>query len=186
LAAKGAVVFVRTHDFRAHGLEVRLSQNTNFPTEIIAAIGLFFIELLRPGRRYCAAGVILVGLEEAQHGQLDLFGESFRIECMERLFQCIDGALPVVPDDRLLLNTIPQKLKSGFSLRSIVLRRSATVPFPSSWNIVNQAHGRQSTTQCKRPPTPSWWWGSLLVRFVCILHTEDIGGVLTDQMRAFA
>jgi impB/mucB/samB family C-terminal domain len=91
LAAKGAVVFVRTQDFRDHGFEVRFSQNTNFPTEIIAAVRPHFAELLRAGLRYRSTGVVLLGLEEAQHGQLDLFGESFRIEKMERLFQCVDA-----------------------------------------------------------------------------------------------
>ena len=31
------------------------------------------------------------GLSEVQRGQLDLFGESFRIERMERLFQSVDA-----------------------------------------------------------------------------------------------
>jgi DNA polymerase-4 len=91
LAAKGAVVFVRTHDFRDHGLDVRFSQNTNFPTDIIAAVRPLFTELLRAGLRYRSTGVVLIGLEAAEHGQLDLFGESFRIERMERLFKCVDA-----------------------------------------------------------------------------------------------
>ena len=46
-----------------------------------------FAELLRPGLRYRSTGVVLQGLEGTKHEQLDLFGESFRIEKMERLFQ---------------------------------------------------------------------------------------------------
>jgi DNA polymerase-4/DNA polymerase V len=91
LAAKGAVVFVRTQDFRDHGFEVRFSQHTNFPNEIIAAVRPLFPDLLHRGQRYRSTGVMLFGLEAAQHAQLDLFGESFRIEKMERLFQCVDA-----------------------------------------------------------------------------------------------
>jgi DNA polymerase-4/DNA polymerase V len=76
LAAKSAVIFVRTQDFRDQGLEVRFSQTTNFPTDIIAAVRPLFAELLRPGLRYRSTGVVLEGLAEVQRGQLDLFGES--------------------------------------------------------------------------------------------------------------
>ena len=38
-----------------------------------------------------ATGVVLQRLEEVKRGQLDLFGESFRIERMERLFACVDA-----------------------------------------------------------------------------------------------
>ena len=33
----------------------------------------------------------LLGLAESKHEQLDLFGQSFRIERMERLFECVDA-----------------------------------------------------------------------------------------------
>jgi DNA polymerase IV len=90
LAASGAVIFVRTHDFRDHGLEVRFSQNTNFPTDIIAAVRPLFAELMRPGLRYRSTGVVLQGLAELHRGQLDLFGQSLRIEKLERLFKCVN------------------------------------------------------------------------------------------------
>jgi DNA polymerase IV len=91
LAAKGAMVFVRTHDFRDHGLEVKFSRSTNFPTEIIDAVRPLFAQLLRVGVRYRSTGVMLVGLEAVEHAQLDLFGESLKIERMERLFACVDA-----------------------------------------------------------------------------------------------
>jgi DNA polymerase IV len=49
LAAQGAVVFVRTLDFRDCGLEVRFSRTTNFPIEIIDAVRPLFNHLLRAG-----------------------------------------------------------------------------------------------------------------------------------------
>jgi len=46
---------------------------------------------VRAGLRYRSTGIVLEGLEEVQRGQLDLFGESFRIERMERLSQAVDA-----------------------------------------------------------------------------------------------
>jgi len=91
LAARGVVVFLRTHDFRDRGLEVRFSQNTNFPNDIIAAVRPLFDALCSPHLRYRSTGVILNGLSEVQDVQLDLFGASFRIERMERLYECVDA-----------------------------------------------------------------------------------------------
>jgi nucleotidyltransferase/DNA polymerase involved in DNA repair len=62
LAAKGAVIFVRTQDFRDYGLEVRFSQHTNFPTDIIATVRPLFSQLLHRGVRYRSTGVVLAGL----------------------------------------------------------------------------------------------------------------------------
>jgi nucleotidyltransferase/DNA polymerase involved in DNA repair len=90
LAAKGAVVFVRTYNFRDYGLEVRFSRNTNFPIEIIDAVHPLFDQLLQSGIRYRSTGVMLVGLEAVQNAQLDLFGESLKIDRYERLFECVD------------------------------------------------------------------------------------------------
>lgn len=90
LAARGAVVFVRTHDFRDQGLEVRFSRTTNFPTEILDAVHPLFAQLLRPSVRYRSTGVRLFGLEAVKNAQLDLFGESLKIDRYERLFQCVD------------------------------------------------------------------------------------------------
>jgi hypothetical protein len=39
----------------------------------------------------CSTGVVLSGLQEVRRGQLDLFGESFKIDRMERLFRCVDA-----------------------------------------------------------------------------------------------
>jgi DNA polymerase-4/DNA polymerase V len=91
VAAKGAVIFVRTQDFRDQGIEIRFSQSTNFPTDIIAAVRPLFAELVGAGVRYRSTGVRLVGLEVVQNAQLDLFGESFNIERKERLFGSVDA-----------------------------------------------------------------------------------------------
>jgi DNA polymerase-4/DNA polymerase V len=91
IAARGAVVFVRTQDFRDHGLEVRFSRTTNFPTEILDAVHPLWGQLVQSGVRYRATGVRLCDLEAVENAQLDLFGESFKIDRWERLFECVDA-----------------------------------------------------------------------------------------------
>src|SRR5215813_7202318 len=78
LAAKGAFVFLKTQQFRCHGLDVRFSRATSFPQEIIRAIEPAFAQLFRPGEAYRATGVVLLKLEEDTMVQLDLFGETLR------------------------------------------------------------------------------------------------------------
>jgi DNA polymerase IV len=91
LAARGAVVFVRTQDFRDHGLEVKFSRTTNFPTQILDAVRPLWGQLVQSGVRYRATGVMLFGLEAVENAQLDLFGESLKIDRYERLFACVDA-----------------------------------------------------------------------------------------------
>ena len=67
------------------GLRSRFSRNTNLPIEILMLCTRYSISSYRKVR-YRSTGVMLVGLEVVQHAQLDLFGESFKIDRYERLF----------------------------------------------------------------------------------------------------
>jgi len=90
LAATGAEVVVRTHDMKDSGFEVRFTQQTNIPQDIIAAVRPYFGQLLVSGIRYRATGVRLLGLE-VQRGQLDLFDQSLRIDRLERVYKAVDA-----------------------------------------------------------------------------------------------
>ena len=59
--------------------------------DIIAAVRPLFNQLLHRGVRYRSTGVELNGLAAVQRGQRDLFAQSLHMECMERLFQCVDA-----------------------------------------------------------------------------------------------
>src|SRR5215510_3369778 len=59
LAAKGACIFLKTQQFRYHGLDVRFSRATPFPQEIIKIIEPAFEQLFRPSEEYRATGVVL-------------------------------------------------------------------------------------------------------------------------------
>src|SRR4029453_3099263 len=52
LAAKGAIIMLKTQAFRMHWLEVRLSRITAFPQDIIKAIEPAFTQLFQPQEEY--------------------------------------------------------------------------------------------------------------------------------------
>jgi len=89
-AAKGAFLFLKTQQFRFHGIDVRFSRATPFPHEILKAIEPAFEHLFRSGEEYRATGVVLLELEEDTMVQLDLFGETLRAEKFSRVYQAVD------------------------------------------------------------------------------------------------
>jgi len=90
LAAKGAVIILKTQQFRSHWLDVRFSRATPFPHEMIQAIAPVFDHLYRPEEEYRATGVVLIKLAEDTMVQLDLFGEVVRAEKFSKVYQAVD------------------------------------------------------------------------------------------------
>src|SRR5207244_13341576 len=90
LAAQRVVIFLRTQQFRDLGLEVELSWPTQFPNDILRAVTPAFEELFSPRTLYRATGVILLKLTEAYYGQLDLFGETIRLQRLSHLYESVD------------------------------------------------------------------------------------------------
>lgn len=91
LAAKCAIIFLKRQDFSSDGLECSLSHPSAIPSEIIKAIIPAFEHIFREGTEYRATGVILTKLVEDRVRQLDLFGESLRLEKMNLLYEQIDA-----------------------------------------------------------------------------------------------
>ncbi|TAN57015.1 DNA polymerase IV [Patescibacteria group bacterium] len=89
-AARGAVIFLRTQDFRDSGLETRFSRATAFPNEVIKIIEPAFKELFKRNRQYRSTGVILLNLENQENSQMDLFGSHLIVEKMTRLYEGVD------------------------------------------------------------------------------------------------
>jgi DNA polymerase IV len=90
LAAQRVVIFLRTQEFRDFGLEVELSGPTQFPNDILRVVTPAFEELFSPSTAYRATGVILCKLTEAYYGQLDLFGETLRMQRLSNLYESVD------------------------------------------------------------------------------------------------
>ena len=90
LATQRVVIFLRTQQFRDAGLEVDLSGPTQFPNDILGAVAQAFEDLFDPAAAYRATGVILCKLTEAYYGQLDLFGETIRMQRLSNLYESVD------------------------------------------------------------------------------------------------
>jgi DNA polymerase-4/DNA polymerase V len=90
LAAKGAILFVKTQDFRSSGVELAFSRPWAIPNDLIAAAAPPFKRLCDPRERYRATGVVLLHLESDDMLELDLFGEGLRVEKLKQLYQSVD------------------------------------------------------------------------------------------------
>jgi DNA polymerase IV len=90
LATQRVVIFLRTQQFRDLGLEINLSGPTQFPNDILRAVTPAFDDLFSPTTPYRATGVILSKLTEAYYGQLDLFGETIRMQRLSNLYESVD------------------------------------------------------------------------------------------------
>ena len=84
------VIFLRTQDFRDRGYKIQFSRPTNFPNEILKVIGDAFETLFNANRLYRTTGIILLKLDEIDNNQLDLFGETLRIDKMTRIYAAVD------------------------------------------------------------------------------------------------
>ncbi|HEY7493809.1 MAG TPA: hypothetical protein VIH59_22215 [Candidatus Tectomicrobia bacterium] len=91
LAAQRVMLFLRTQDFRDVGREVELTRPTCFPNDVLRAIAPAFDAVFTPGTPYRATGVILHHFSEAYYGQLDLFGEVFRMQRLSSLYESVDA-----------------------------------------------------------------------------------------------
>ena len=91
LAARGAVIFLRTQDFRGAGVEVKFSRPTAFPHEVMQAVEPAFGRLFKPEELYRSTGVVLLKLTEDIIWQPDLFGVSARSERLAKVYATVDG-----------------------------------------------------------------------------------------------
>jgi len=90
LATQRVVIFLRTQQFRDVGLEIDLSGPTQFPNDILRAVAQAFEDLFDPTAAYRATGVILTKFTEAYYSQLDLFGETIRMQRLSNLYESVD------------------------------------------------------------------------------------------------
>ncbi len=91
LANQEVVSFLRTQGLRDQGLEVKLSGPTQFPNDILRTVTLASEDLFSPAAAYRAARAILCKLTEAYYGQLDLCGETIRMQRLSNLYKSVDA-----------------------------------------------------------------------------------------------
>lgn len=90
LATSEIFFFLKTQDFRYHGCEVKLSNATNVPQDVLRAVAEYFPKVYRKGALYRTTGITLMKLRGAGSAQLDLFGAAIRTEGLQHVFKSVD------------------------------------------------------------------------------------------------
>jgi hypothetical protein len=79
----------RTFSIRA--LRWALSRPTNLAYQLLGVLKPRFGRIFRPSTLYRATGVILLKLEAERARQLDLFGETLRVERVRQLYHAVNA-----------------------------------------------------------------------------------------------
>jgi len=90
LSAGVLILYLKTQDFRHHGVELKLTRPTSYPLELLSMAREGFKEIYRKSALYRATGVVLAGLVPENSVQLTLFDNPTRIEKLSRLYSAID------------------------------------------------------------------------------------------------
>lgn len=90
LVAPEIVFYLKTQEFKYHGCEIKLSRGTAYPQEMLKEIAKQFPKVFKKGVQYRATGVALLKLSENKNTQLDLFGESAKLEGLSKVFESVD------------------------------------------------------------------------------------------------
>jgi DNA polymerase-4/DNA polymerase V len=91
LSAKRAFYFLKTQEFRHHGIELTLTTPTAMPNEIIRAARDTFLKVYRPRVPYRSTGIVLMDLATDAGVQPDLFSSSVGLEKWEKVYEAVDG-----------------------------------------------------------------------------------------------
>jgi DNA polymerase-4/DNA polymerase V len=82
--------FLKTQDFKYHGLEINLTNPVSIPQEILSAIKGKFGLVYRENTLYRATGVVLMKLTHENTQTGDLFGHSAVIKDIQKIYQAVD------------------------------------------------------------------------------------------------
>lgn len=90
LSAKRIFFYLKTQAYRYRGAEIKLSDATVSPNEILDAIGNYYGKVYAPKVLFRSTGVILSDLETMKDRQLDLFGKAAILEKFTKIFESVD------------------------------------------------------------------------------------------------
>lgn len=90
LASDEIMFFLKTQDFRFHTCEIKLTNATNVPQDVMCAVEEYFPKVFRKGVLYRTTGITLLKLRDAGSMQLDLFGATQKTQGLQRIYQSVD------------------------------------------------------------------------------------------------
>ncbi len=91
LSAGRIVVFLRRHDFKDAGIEIRLNKPTSFPAQLFSLLKEGFNAIYQPLTLYRQTGVVLARLIQEDKIQYGLFDDTAKIEKMSRIYGAVDA-----------------------------------------------------------------------------------------------
>lgn len=90
LYTKEIAFFLKTQDFRYHGLELKLGEEVSVPQEILNAVREYFDKVFKKNTLYRATGITLMKLTHEKGTTMDLFGHSNDLAKISRIYEAID------------------------------------------------------------------------------------------------
>lgn len=90
LRAKKLTLFLRTHNFRDEGMEMKLSRPTASTLDLVDPLAKLFNLIYRKEVLYRSTGIVLGELEAAQDTQLNFFENPLHIIRAERIYSAVD------------------------------------------------------------------------------------------------
>ena len=90
LFTKRIAFFLKTQSFNYYGLEIKLSHSVCIPEEIIRVVRQQFDHVYRKGSLYRATGITLMDLGHDDLQTADLFGQSVKIQSVNKIYDAID------------------------------------------------------------------------------------------------
>jgi DNA polymerase IV len=82
--------FLRKQDLSYEGLELKLTNFTDIPMDIVKIVAAHFDEVYKPNVNYRATGIVLMNLRFQEGMQMDLFGQMARVHEISSVLKQID------------------------------------------------------------------------------------------------
>lgn len=118
LATQHVFFFLKTQDFKYHGVEIKLPFMTNVPHDILCEVQKFFPQVFKKGELYRASGITLARLAREGEKQLDLFGKVEESEAKRLVFESVDAISERYGKHAVFLGSSFQAMKFGAHLGS--------------------------------------------------------------------
>jgi DNA polymerase-4 len=116
LASDRIFFFLKTQDFKYHGMEVKLPHPTNVPQDVLREVAKFFPQVFEKGKLYRASGITLTQLRPADSAQLDLFGKVEESQGLKMVFDSVDAMSERYGKHAIFLGSSFQAMKFGAHL----------------------------------------------------------------------
>lgn len=91
LSTRKIFYFLKTQEFRHHGLEITLNSATALPNEILSVVRETFDDVFREKILYRSTGIVLMDLDADAGIQPDLFGAAVKLEKWRRVYATVDA-----------------------------------------------------------------------------------------------